>query len=195
MLIGLVIMICCDIDTRSQLATENATWIWLSLIPAYVLALILLLLFYEKGHTWRKENVIVGFKFTSNIRFEETQNRHQQIIAQTNFMGSWVVTPGENDHVSRSSNEIINDLEKVIYFTHFIFIVFIKHTLQDQESLESPSAATMDPNSFQLAQISKSHTNPSEEHSAHLSEVGHSNSESEIQVRIAYLKIFHSCFL
>ena len=114
MLIGLVIMVFGHIDTRSQLATKNATWVWLSLIPAYVLALILLLLFYEKGHTWRKENVIVGFQFTSNIPFEKNQNMLQQIIAQTNFRGSWVVTPGENGNVSRNSNEINNDLEKVI---------------------------------------------------------------------------------
>jgi hypothetical protein len=140
MLIGLVIMICGDIDTRSQLATENATWVWLSLIPAYVLALILLFLFYQKGHTWRKENVVVGFQFTSNVAFEESQNRHQQIIAQTNFRGSWVVTPAQNFHVSRNSNNI----------------PFLKLTMiQDQGSLEGPNPAPLeDPDSIQMEQIS-----------------------------------------
>jgi hypothetical protein len=52
--------------------------------------MLLLLIFYEKGHAWRKEQVVVGFQFTSNIPFDDTQNIHEQIIAQTNFRGSWV---------------------------------------------------------------------------------------------------------
>ena len=53
--------------------------------------------------------------------------------------------------------------------------------------MEIPSTTTMDPNSFQLAQISNKPENPSEDHSDHLLDVGQSNSEGEIQARIAYL--------
>ena len=46
-----------------QLATRNMLLIGLSLLPLYLAALGLLLLFYQKFHVWTKEGVSVGFVY------------------------------------------------------------------------------------------------------------------------------------
>ena len=78
-------------------ATRNATRIWLSLIPIYIVALMCLYIFYEQGHAWKKELVVVGFQYTTNLPFDGTQSMHEQVIAQTHFRGSWVTSETDSD--------------------------------------------------------------------------------------------------
>ena len=70
--------------------TQNASCIYLSLIPSYILALILLYVFYEVGHVWRKEGVVLGFQFSSSLPADGGKPSLQQIISQTNHRGFWV---------------------------------------------------------------------------------------------------------
>ena len=92
-------MVNSDIEIRRQLATRNATWFWLALIPTYMLALSLLFIFYEKYHAWKKENVVVGFQFDDSQEIK-------QIIAQTKFRGSWVSEISNDKKDSRKYRQI-----------------------------------------------------------------------------------------
>ena len=49
-----------------QLATQNMLLLGLALLPLYLLALGLLLLFYQKFHVWKKEGVSVGFVYDTS---------------------------------------------------------------------------------------------------------------------------------
>ena len=61
-----------------------------------------LYIFYEQGHAWKKELVVVGFQYTTNLPFDGTQSMHEQVIAQTHFRGSWVTSETDSDTGSDS---------------------------------------------------------------------------------------------
>ena len=77
---SLVMLFTLDIDLTKQLATENATRVWLAALPAYWLALLLLYLFYTQCHVWKSEGIVVGFKYEDDA----------VTLYDRNFKGSWV---------------------------------------------------------------------------------------------------------
>ena len=79
---GLLLTYFYNIDLTQQLATRNATWAWLSLVPTYMLALGLLGIFYEKFHVWKKEGVVVGFVYDQSEACKEN-------LLQQKFKGHW----------------------------------------------------------------------------------------------------------
>ena len=95
---SLVLLFTLDIDLTKQLATENATLVWLSVLPTYSLALLLLFLFYEYCHVWKSEGVVVGFKYDCNENSEES-------LYDKNFKGSWV-SHSEDDSPNEDSSTI-----------------------------------------------------------------------------------------
>ena len=79
---GLLFTYFYNIDLTQQTATRNATWIWLSLVPTYTLALCILGSFYEKFHVWKKEGVVVGFVYDQSEACKKN-------LLQQKFKGSW----------------------------------------------------------------------------------------------------------
>ena len=93
------------LDLEKQPATRNALYIWLSLIPCYIVALLMFKTYYDYFHVWRKEHVVVGYEFTDN--FEPGSEWDQK-----HFQGRWVAH-SDNSFVPQqcsSDNEMsIND--------------------------------------------------------------------------------------
>ena len=83
MLTGLLFLLALDIDLTRQLATKNALFLWLSLIPTHFLALLLLLIFYKYCHVWKKEGVAVGFAYDDRLEVSEC-------VKKSKFKGFWV---------------------------------------------------------------------------------------------------------
>ena len=83
MLTGLLFLLALDIDLTRQLATKNALFLWLSLIPTHFLALLLLLIFYKYCHVWKKEGVAVGFAYDDSLEVSEC-------VKKSKFKGFWV---------------------------------------------------------------------------------------------------------
>lgn len=71
------------LDLEKQPATRNALYMWLSLIPCYIVALLMFKTYYDYFHVWRKEHVVVGYEFTEN--FEPGYEWDQK-----HFQGRWV---------------------------------------------------------------------------------------------------------
>ena len=105
MILAMVIMVIKEVDCSQQLATRNANKIWYSLVPLYLLALVLLHLFYERCHVWKKEGVSVGFQFETNPKKELLNQNIERNIAERKFRGLWVA--------ETRSGETKTDLEKV----------------------------------------------------------------------------------
>ena len=70
-------------DLTRQLATKNALFLWVSLIPTHFLALLLLLIFYKYCHVWKKEGVVVGFAYDESPDVSDS-------ISQKQFKGYWL---------------------------------------------------------------------------------------------------------
>ena len=66
--------------TTDSLAMFRATMFWLFIIPMYWLSLGLFWLFYNIGHVWKKNGVIVGYEFD-----EDTDGPLEE-----QFKGHWV---------------------------------------------------------------------------------------------------------
>jgi hypothetical protein len=107
LLSGLVLMIMFNIDTRSLLATRNATWCWLTIIPLHATALCLLLVFYQCFHLWKNAGVCVGFKYIASPEIENAVSQHK-------FRGHWV-TAIKKDEIKLTDKTNI-DIEKVCTF-------------------------------------------------------------------------------
>merc|ERR1711971_55401 len=83
LLTGLLFLLALDVDLTRQLATKNALFLWLSLIPTHFLALLLLLIFYKYCHVWKKEGVAVGFAYDDSFEVSEC-------VKKAKFKGFWV---------------------------------------------------------------------------------------------------------
>ena len=79
----MVFLLLLDIDLTKQLATRNALLLWVSLIPAQFLALLLLFIFYNYCHVWKKEGVVVGFAYDNSLDVSDS-------VSQSKFKGHWV---------------------------------------------------------------------------------------------------------
>ena len=83
LLTGVLFLLALDIDLTRQLATKNALFLWVSLIPTHILALLLLLIFYKYCHVWKKEGVAVGFAYDDSLEVSEC-------IKKSKVKGFWV---------------------------------------------------------------------------------------------------------
>ena len=105
-MIALIIIVALGIDLTKQLATENAIYVWLTIIPAQFLALLLLYFFYEHCHVWKKGGVSVGYMYKESE--ENQENEVERPIEKQRFEGTWV---------SHSTKDVVaqvmenNDLE------------------------------------------------------------------------------------
>ena len=77
------------LDLEKQPATRNALYIWLSLIPSYIVALLMFKTYYDYFHVWRKEHVVVGYEFTDYIEPRSEWD-------QKHFQGRWVAHSDNN---------------------------------------------------------------------------------------------------
>ena len=92
----------------------------LSLFPLYLLALALLLLYYQKFHVWKKEGVSVGFVYDTNSEVKNFTFLHGSSIFisilvqvdatpwQREFVGSWTshTTKDIKDHLLASPSDV-----------------------------------------------------------------------------------------
>ena len=94
-----------NIDLEKQPATRNALYMWLSLIPCYIVALLMFKTYYDYFHVWRKEHVVVGYEFTDNVEpGSEWDQKH--------FQGHWVAHSDnsfEPQHCSTEEETSIGD--------------------------------------------------------------------------------------
>ena len=90
------------IDLTKQKATDTCVTIALLLIPLYLLALGLLLMFYKWFHVWKKEDVSVGFVYDDDEETESDPARRRFVGSWTNHMAAEVHSgsPLEGDEVN-----------------------------------------------------------------------------------------------
>ena len=55
-----------DINITDRPALYRATIFWLFTIPMYWVSLTFLWIFYEYGHAWKKNGVVVGYEYIDN---------------------------------------------------------------------------------------------------------------------------------
>ena len=94
------------LDLEKQPATRRALYIWLSLIPCYIVALLMFKTYYDYFHVWRKEHVVVGYEFTDN--FEPGSEWDQK-----HFQGRWVAHSDNSfvcQHFSTEEEKSISDM-------------------------------------------------------------------------------------
>merc|ERR1712179_635732 len=112
------------------------------------MGLILLYVFYEVGHVWRKEGVVLGYHFTNyKLPANRRKSSLQQIISQTNHRGCWVtagsslqnlnaekVVDVENGKEQETRKElphlienalILKFIDCLIFMLHFISLIII----------------------------------------------------------------------
>ena len=63
-----------------RLALERATYCWLATVPLYLVSWLCLWYFYNCEHSWKKNNIVVGWQY---------DNKAQGIWDQK-FKGFWV---------------------------------------------------------------------------------------------------------
>ena len=90
------------VDLTKQEATNASIHIALSLIPLYLLALAMQMVFYKQFHVWKKEGVSVGFVYDENLKDLE----------QEGFRGSWT-NHCEREEDTMYEEEVAKDEEEV----------------------------------------------------------------------------------
>merc|ERR1719319_155239 len=90
-LLGLIVAYSNDIHLERQKATRNASYGIIMAIPLHVIGMGLLWLFYHKCHIWKKEGVVVGFKYD----FDSTVVTHVDLeggkyYENPGLEGSWL---------------------------------------------------------------------------------------------------------
>ena len=101
LLLGFALAEIFGIDLTEQKATNTCVKIVLLLIPLYLLALGLLLIFYKWFHVWKKEDVSVGFVYDEDQEVEDDPARRR-------FVGCWTNHMAEADAGSLSEGDKVN---------------------------------------------------------------------------------------
>ena len=102
LLLGLAFTDLVGVDLTKQKATNTSIHIALYLIPLYLLALGMQMVFYKQFHVWKKEGVSVGFVYDENLKDLE----------QEGFRGSWT-NHCEREEDTMYEEEVAKDEEEV----------------------------------------------------------------------------------
>ena len=103
LLLGFALAEIHGIDLEKQKATNTCVKIVLLLIPLYLLALGLLLIFYKWFHVWKKEDVSVGFVYDEDHEWDPARRR---------FVGTWTNHMAEEEPLIEGRSEMGNGPEE-----------------------------------------------------------------------------------